>query len=63
MTLPVASVQTSAEVHPASYPMGTGGPFPGVKRGRGVTIPLTPYSAEVKNEELYILSPFSPAWK
>jgi hypothetical protein len=24
-------VQTSSEVHPASYPMGTGGPFPGCK--------------------------------
>jgi hypothetical protein len=26
-------VQTSSEAHPASYPMGTGGPFPGVKGG------------------------------
>jgi hypothetical protein len=24
-------VQTGSEVHPASYPMGTGGPFPGGK--------------------------------
>jgi hypothetical protein len=31
------SVQTDTEVHPASYPMGTGDPFPGVKRqGRDV---------------------------
>jgi hypothetical protein len=26
------SVQTSSGAHPASYPMGTGGSFPGVKR-------------------------------
>jgi hypothetical protein len=25
-------------VHPAPYPMGTRGPFPGLKRGRGVTL-------------------------
>jgi hypothetical protein len=30
-------VQTGSEVHPASYPMGTGGPFPGVKCGRSLT--------------------------
>jgi hypothetical protein len=30
--------QTSSDAHLASYPMGTGGPFPGVKRGRGVTL-------------------------
>jgi hypothetical protein len=31
-------VQTGSEAHPASGTMGTGGPFPGVKRGRGVTL-------------------------
>jgi hypothetical protein len=31
-------VQTSSETHPASYPVGTGGPFPGVKGGRVVTL-------------------------
>jgi hypothetical protein len=31
-------VQTSSETHSASCTMGTGGPFPGVKRGRGVTL-------------------------
>jgi hypothetical protein len=35
-------VETSSEAHPASYPTGTGGSFPGVKRNRGVT--LTIYS-------------------
>jgi hypothetical protein len=31
-------VQTSSHSHPASYPMGTGGLFPGVKRGRDMMI-------------------------
>jgi hypothetical protein len=31
-------VQISSEAHSASYPMGTRGPFPGVKRGWGVTL-------------------------
>jgi hypothetical protein len=31
-------VQTGSEAHPAFCTMGTGGPFPGVKRGRGVTL-------------------------
>jgi hypothetical protein len=35
---------------PPSFPMGTGGPFPGVKRGRGVTLTThPPSSAEVVN--------------
>jgi hypothetical protein len=33
-------VQTGSGAHPASCTMGTGGPLPGVKRGRGVT-PIT----------------------
>jgi hypothetical protein len=32
------SVQTRSAAHPASYPMGTEGHFPGVKRSRGVTL-------------------------
>jgi len=35
-------VQTSFGAHPASCTMGTGGPFPGVKRGRGVTLTTHP---------------------
>jgi hypothetical protein len=51
-------VQTRSEVHPASYTMGTGGPFPGIKHGREVTLTTHPSSAKVKNEkELYLLSP------
>jgi hypothetical protein len=36
-------VQTGSEAHPASCPMGTGGPFPGAKRGRGVTLTTHPH--------------------
>jgi hypothetical protein len=44
-------VQTSSEVHPASYPMGTGGRFPGGKARPGRDADHTPpSSAEVKNE-------------
>jgi hypothetical protein len=40
-TIPFSSslcVHTSSKAHPASYTMGTGGPFLGVKRGRGATL-------------------------
>jgi hypothetical protein len=43
-------VQTSSEAHPVSCTVGTGGPLPGVKRGRGVTLITHLESAEVKNE-------------
>jgi hypothetical protein len=36
-------VQTSSEVHPASYPMGTVGPFPGGKTRPGVTLNTHPH--------------------
>jgi hypothetical protein len=44
-------VQTGSEAHPASYTMGTGGPFPGGKAqpGRDADHSL-PSSAEFKNE-------------
>jgi hypothetical protein len=35
-------VQTGSGSHPASYPMGNGGPFPGVNRGWGVTLTTHP---------------------
>jgi hypothetical protein len=58
-------VKTSPEANPASYPMGTGGLCPEVKRGQGVTLTthlhLVP---EVKTEkERHILSSFAPAWR
>jgi hypothetical protein len=42
-------VQTSSEAHPASSKMGTGGSFPGVKRGRGVM--LTTHPIQCRGEE------------
>jgi hypothetical protein len=44
-------VQAGSEAHPASYPMGTGGPFPGGKARPGHEADHSlPSSAEVKNE-------------
>jgi hypothetical protein len=44
-------IQTSSEAHPASYPMGTGGPFPGGKARPGRDADHSPPScAEVKYE-------------
>jgi hypothetical protein len=36
-------VQTGSGAHPASCTMGTGGPFPGAKRGWGVTLTTQPH--------------------
>jgi hypothetical protein len=36
-------VQTGSEAHPASCTLGTGGPFRGAKRGRGVTLTTHPH--------------------
>jgi hypothetical protein len=44
-------VQTGSGAHPASNPMGTGGPFPGAKPRPGRDTDHSPQSsAEVKNE-------------
>jgi hypothetical protein len=44
-------VQTGSGAHPASCPMGTGGPFPGGKARPGSDADhLPPSSAEVENE-------------
>jgi hypothetical protein len=58
-------VQTGSEAHPAFYPIGTGGPFPGGKARPGRDTDHTPpSSAEVKNEyELYLISPQAPPWR
>jgi hypothetical protein len=43
--------QTNSEAHPASCPIGTGGPFPGGKAWHGRDADHSPpSSAEVKNE-------------
>jgi hypothetical protein len=47
----ILCVQTGSGAHPASCPMGTGGPFPGAKaRPRRDADHLLPSSAEVVNE-------------
>jgi hypothetical protein len=58
-------VQTDSGAHPASYTMGTGGPFPGGKARPGRDADHSPpSSAEVVNElELYLLSPQAPPWR
>jgi hypothetical protein len=58
-------VQTGSGAHPASYPMGAGGPFPGGKARPGRDADHSPPSgAEVKYElELYLLSHHVPPWR
>jgi hypothetical protein len=44
--------------------MGTGGPLPGGKARPGLDADHSPpSSAEVVNEELYLLSPQAPPWR
>jgi hypothetical protein len=51
-------VQTGSEAHPASYPMGDGGPFPGVNLPGREADHSPPSSAGVKEcMELYLHSP------
>jgi hypothetical protein len=57
-------VQTGSGAHPASCTMGTGGPFPGAKARLGRDADHSPLSsAQVENEELYLLSPKAPSWR
>jgi hypothetical protein len=57
-------VKTKSEAHPASYPVGFGGPFSNVKRGRGVTLTtrthLVPRS-KMSRINMYLLSPLVTA--
>jgi hypothetical protein len=50
-------VQTGSGVHPTSYPMGTGGSFPGVKRHGREADHSPPASAEVKKMWIYTSTP------
>jgi hypothetical protein len=57
-------VQNGSRAHPASYPMGTRGSFPGVKRLGREANHSPPSSAEVKEcVELYLHSPNTPSWR
>jgi hypothetical protein len=58
-------VQTGSDAYPASYPMGTGGSFPGgrVKRPGREADHSPPSSAEVKEyEKLYPQYPNTSSW-
>jgi len=56
---PVQKVQIVSGAHPASFSMGTAGPFPGVKRSEH-EVDHSPSSAEVKNEWSYNHTPHTP---
>jgi hypothetical protein len=61
---PLTSVSRPAEAHTSSLPMGTGGPFPrGKPRPERDADHSPPSSAEVKNEELYLLSTLASEWR
>jgi hypothetical protein len=56
-------VQNGSGVHTASYPMGTRGSFPGVKRPGREVDHLPQSSAEVKEcVELYLHYPNTSSW-
>jgi hypothetical protein len=57
-------VQNGSGAHPASYPMGTRGSFPGVKCRRREADHSPTSSAGVKEwVELYVHSPNTPSWR
>jgi hypothetical protein len=54
----ILCVQTGSGAHPASCTMSTGGPFPGAKRGRGVTLTTHPHPVpRSRMSRNYISSP------
>jgi hypothetical protein len=55
----IPCVQTGSGAHPASYPVGTGGPFPGGKARPGRDADHSPPSRDdfKYEQELYLLSP------
>jgi hypothetical protein len=58
---PLHVIQTVSGAHPASYPMGTVGSFPGVKRTRCEADRSPPSSAEVKKMWIYTSTPHKPS--
>jgi hypothetical protein len=57
-------IRNGSGTHPASYPVGNKGSFPGVKRPWFEADHSPPSSAEVKESmELYIHSPNTPSWR
>jgi hypothetical protein len=52
--------QTSCEAHPASCTMGTVGPVPGIKSGRGVNLTTHPHLVPMSRMSMRYTS--SPTW-
>jgi hypothetical protein len=58
------SVQTCSGAHPASCTIGTGGSFPGAKRGRGVTLTTHSYLVPRSMSRSYTSCPPQvPPWR
>jgi len=57
-------VQNGSGTHPASYPMGTRGSFPGSKASEGWSWPFTfIYCRGQERVELYLHSPSTSPWR
>jgi len=56
-------IQTETGAQPASYPMGTGGSYPGDKAAGTWSWPSLPSSAEVKYAWNYNFTPPVPSWR
>jgi hypothetical protein len=61
--LPLHNVQTGSGAYPASYAMGTGDLFPGVKLPGREAIHSPPASAEVKNDRVMFPFPNTSSWR
>jgi hypothetical protein len=60
----ILCVQTGSGAHPDSCTKGTGGPFPGVKRGRGMTLTTHPHLVPRSGmSRSYIPLPQAPSWR
>jgi hypothetical protein len=57
-------VQTGSEAHPASYPVGTGGPFPGAKARPGRDGDHSPHLVpRSRMSRSYTPLPQAPSWR
>jgi hypothetical protein len=57
------SAQIDTGAHPAPYPMGTEGPFPGVERSGCEGDHLSPSTVEVKNGGAILPLPHTFSWR
>jgi hypothetical protein len=56
-------IHTGPGVHPASYPLGTKGCSPGIRRTECEADHSPPSSAEVKNAWTYVTIPHKSSWR